>query len=177
MPGVKRADVNFVSGSATLEYDESMTDIERITRCVRDCGYHCTGEMLPSRICAPDDPPADARVAAVNAAAGPMNPPHDARHGQHGNQDGYVQAGTAMAAKPGARAGHVMHPHAGHADSATAPARPPLTDRALATAQPAAQADHAAHVTRVAQMDAMAHEMGHGAGMDMAEMAPTRPAR
>jgi cation transport ATPase len=37
MPGVKRADANFVSGSATVEYDESVTDLERIKRCIRDC--------------------------------------------------------------------------------------------------------------------------------------------
>ncbi len=119
MPGVKRTDVNFVSGNATVEYDESVTTLDRIKRCIRDCGYRCSGEMLPEHVCTPGDPPGDAGTAAVLPG-------------------GHVS-----------RAAHTGHAHPG----ARAAAKPP---------------EHAAHA---GQMDTMAHEMGHGPGMDMAAMA------
>ncbi len=96
LPGVRRVEVNYVSGSATVEYDEGVIDLKRIKAAVRECGYHCAGELLPQHLCLPEDPPPEA-----------------------------------------------MALHAGHG----------------AMARPAAQAG------------AMAHEMGHGAGMDLAEMA------
>jgi len=117
LAGVARADVSYTSGSATVVYDEAKTSLATIKTAVRDCGYACTGELTPSHVCKPEDPPGDAGVAAV-----PMPAVHRAEH---------------------------AHP------AAHAPAAP---------AKPAAE--HAGHA-----MDAMAHEMGHGAGMDMAGMA------
>lgn len=70
MPGVKRAEVNFVSGSATVEHDESVTNLEWIKRCIRACGYRCSGEMLPEHVCAPGDPPGDAGTAAAVLSGG-----------------------------------------------------------------------------------------------------------
>ncbi|MFZ5589986.1 MAG: heavy metal translocating P-type ATPase [Pseudomonadota bacterium] len=101
LAGVKRAEVNYVSGSATVEYDEHVINLKRIKAVIHACGYHCAGELTPKHVCVPGDPPMEAAM--------PM---------------------------PG---------HAGHA--------------------PAARAEHAAHA------EEMAHEMGHGGGMGMAEMA------
>ncbi|MDP1645395.1 MAG: heavy metal translocating P-type ATPase [Thiobacillus sp.] len=103
LPGVHKAEVNYVAGSATVVYDETIADIKTIKARVHECGYHCAGERLPKHICVPEDPPAAAAIA------------------------------------PAAPVGHA-HEHAGHA-------------------APAGKAD------------AMAHEMGHGAGMDMHAMA------
>ena len=89
LPGVHSANVNYVSGSATLSFDAERTSLADIEARVRDCGYHCGGEILPTHVCA--------------AGAG--------------------------------------SPHAGHTRSGAA-----------------------AHM-------AMAHEMGHGAGMDAHAMA------
>ncbi len=57
--GVHRAEVNYVAGSATVVYDETVTDLKAIKARVHECGYHCTGEMLPKHLCAPEDPPAN----------------------------------------------------------------------------------------------------------------------
>ncbi|ALP53752.1 ATPase P [Candidatus Tenderia electrophaga] len=108
LPGVKKAEVNYVAGSATVVYDETAVDIKTIKARVHECGYHCAGERLPKHVCAAEDPPGD-------AAAMPM---------------------------PGGGA------HAAHGEAA----------------QPA---EHAAHA---GARDAMAHEMGHGGGMDMQAM-------
>jgi Cu2+-exporting ATPase len=111
IPGVKRADVSYVSGSATVEYDEAVVALGTIKARVRECGYHCRGELVPKHVCQPGDPPAEA------AAVMPI-PAH---------------AGQAE--------------HAAHARKGT----------------PALRAEHPAK-------DEMAHEMGHGAGMDMQAM-------
>lgn len=95
LPGVHRADVNYASGSATVHFDPGAITIADIERSIRDCGYHCGGEVLPAHICVTDHP-ADA-----------------------------------------SRDGQVRHEH--HVGAA----------------------DHAA----------MAHEMGHGTGMDAHAMA------
>jgi Cu2+-exporting ATPase len=103
LPGVHKAEVNYVAGSATVGYDETVTNIKTIKARVHECGYHCAGERLPKHLCVPEDPPAAAAIAPA-APAGPV------------------------------------HEHAGHA-------------------APAGKAE------------AVAHEMGHGAGMDAHAMA------
>ncbi|HKQ30679.1 MAG TPA: heavy metal translocating P-type ATPase [Burkholderiales bacterium] len=104
LPGVHHADVNYIAGSATVMYDESVTDLTAIKARVHECGFHCGGEIAPKHVCALQGPPA--------------------------------------------RAEHAKHAH------------PPAHDAEPAKHRPAAAvpADH------------MAHEMGHGEGMDMQDM-------
>ena len=116
LPGVKKAEVNYVAGSATVTFDETVADLKTIKAKVHECGYHCAGEQVPRHVCVPDDPPGEALAVAV--------PAHKHRH-------------------PAGRAPHESHG---------------------AAAMPG---EHAAPAGKV---DAMAHEMGHGAGMDMQAM-------
>ena len=51
MAGVKKVEVNYVSGSATVVYDEAVADLDTIMAMVRECGYHCRGESLPKHVC------------------------------------------------------------------------------------------------------------------------------
>lgn len=112
LAGVTKAEVNYVAGSATVTYDEKITDLKTIKAKVHDCGYHCSGEQVPKHVCVAEDPPDEAVAVA---------PVHNrARHGHH-------------AAHDAAKMGHE-------------------------------------HSTAAAKPDAMAHEMGHGAGMDMQAM-------
>jgi len=70
-----------------------------------------------------------------------------------------IAVGAAATTVPSGPA-HADHPHAGHAAHAhAAPA---------GQARPASHAEHAAHAPSASRE--MAHEMGHGAGMDMAGM-------
>ncbi|MBL8528333.1 MAG: heavy-metal-associated domain-containing protein, partial [Burkholderiales bacterium] len=48
--GVKRAAVNAVSGTATVEFDEKSIALESIKAVVRDCGYGCTGVQQPHHV-------------------------------------------------------------------------------------------------------------------------------
>ncbi|QEZ45148.1 heavy metal translocating P-type ATPase [Cupriavidus oxalaticus] len=115
LPGVIKAEVNCVSGSTTVEYDDAVTSLSEIKARLDECGHHCHGELVPRHICIPEDPP-----AAVST----------------GVDSG--QASTA-AARVAALGRHEDHSHAAKAQA------------------------HATH-------GQMAHDMGHGAGMDMAEM-------
>jgi len=116
LPGVHKAEVNYVAGSATVTYDEALIDLKAIKARVCECGYHCAGVLQPKHVCVPEDPPAEA--AAIDIA-------------------------------PAIQAVHVHEGHAVHAEHEM-------------HAKPGAPTSMAA---------AMAHEMGHGAGMDMHAMA------
>jgi cation transport ATPase len=69
LPGVLKAEVNYVAGSATVTFDERNTDLATLENEVRQCGYHCTGEQLPRHICAPEDPPSKT-LATIQADVG-----------------------------------------------------------------------------------------------------------
>lgn len=105
LPGVHRVEINPAADSGTVVYDEAMIDLKTIKEKIRECGFHCHGEMVPKHICAPEDPEMEAAIPA------PMDSHRE----------------------------HAAHPPA-------------------EKAAPAAASE-------------MAHEMGHGPGMDLAEMA------
>jgi Cu2+-exporting ATPase len=71
LPGVRAVAANFASASATVTYDETLTDVEALRHAVNDCGFHCRGEVVPRHVCmpgedtvAPDDPRSPAQHAA-----------------------------------------------------------------------------------------------------------------
>lgn len=53
LSGVGKAEVNYVSGSATVNYDDTETNLKAIKAKVSECGYHCSGELLPNHVCEP----------------------------------------------------------------------------------------------------------------------------
>ena len=62
-PGIHKVETNFMTGTATVYHDESMT-LAEIKRYVAECGYGCSGECLPQHVCKPGDPPAAMAEAA-----------------------------------------------------------------------------------------------------------------
>src|SRR5512146_1402221 len=61
-PGIHRVETNFMTGTATVYHDESVT-LTELKQCVAECGYACSGECLPEHVCKPGDPPEAAAVA------------------------------------------------------------------------------------------------------------------
>jgi Cu2+-exporting ATPase len=51
-----KVDANFLSGTATIVYDETRVSPDDIAAFVADCGYHCRGEVVPAHLCEPDKP-------------------------------------------------------------------------------------------------------------------------
>lgn len=56
-PGIQRIEANFLSGTATVEYDESRMTLADVKKLVSECGYHCAGEHVPGHIIKPSDSP------------------------------------------------------------------------------------------------------------------------
>jgi Cu2+-exporting ATPase len=71
VPGVARADVDFVTASATVTWDERVTDLKAIKAEARACGHPCTGELVPKHVCHAEDPPATPAAAPRPAAGEP----------------------------------------------------------------------------------------------------------
>jgi len=157
-PGIHQVETNFMTGTATVHHDEAVT-LADIKQCVADCGYRCTGEARPAHVAEP------ATAAAKGAG-------HGAAH-----------AGQSMPVKMDGHAGHAMAAAqpAANADAHTGHATPAPASGA---GVPAAKAEpHAAHAALApaagtpppgpptGEMQAMAHEMGHGGGMGMEGMA------
>lgn len=143
-PGIHKVETNFMTGTATVYHDDSVT-LAEIKQCVADCGYQCGGEAAPVNIIKPGDPP-----AASMAHSGHVMPA--TKPDEHAGHD---TPATASGAGAGEHAGHAMpmptakaDEHAGHS-----------------TLAPVASAGVAA-----GEMEGMAHEMGHGGGMSMEGM-------
>ena len=51
MPGVHSASVNIATNTAVVEYDQTVTNVERLRANIIDCGFHCCGEVLPKHLC------------------------------------------------------------------------------------------------------------------------------
>src|SRR6516225_2562073 len=111
IPGVQRATASIASNSATVEYDETVTSVAALKDKINECGFHCTGQIMPKHVCEPHP-----GMPAVGGA--PMRP---------------ADSKPIAAARPSPK----PHLHA--------PAAVPMSRD-------------------------MAHEMGHGAGMDMQAM-------
>ncbi|TIV10991.1 MAG: heavy-metal-associated domain-containing protein, partial [Mesorhizobium sp.] len=100
LPGIRNANVNFVSGTATVTYDEGRTTVESIRDAVLECGFHCRGEVVPRHMCEPD-----------STTVQPANPKAPAARHEH-----------ARAPKPqgGATAAHAHHAPQGKPVAASA---------------------------------------------------------
>lgn len=105
-PGVLSVDANPVAQTATVTYDPKRTSISELRDWVRECGFHCAGQSVPSHVCDPmlepghDHPVDHARQvtdgahdshaghhdhAGATGPASPVSSPHDAMgHGGHG---------------------------------------------------------------------------------------------
>jgi len=100
-PGVRSVQANPVAQTATVRYDPDVTSVAELAGWVRDCGYHCRGQSVPSHVCDPliepttrpthDDHTARTRTPGADAEPAAAVSPHETMgHGGHG--------GSSMAA-------------------------------------------------------------------------------
>ena len=136
-PGIHKAESNFMTGTATVYHDDSVT-LADLKRFVAECGYACSGECLPACLSTPGDPPPAVAVQTerdVDAHTGHAMPP----------------------ARPVERAGRApaaADVHAGHDMSAMSAA----TDETAKTGEAAAAAHEMGHGSGM-DMDAMVRDM------------------
>jgi P-type Cu2+ transporter len=63
-PGIEGVEANFLTGTATVKYDESKVTLEEIKKLISECSYHCSGQQVPAHISKPSDPPDNHSAAA-----------------------------------------------------------------------------------------------------------------
>jgi len=67
-PGIRAVAANPVSQTATVTFDPSRTSVADLRQWVTECGYHCSGQSVPSHICDPmADPGTEGRPALPGA--------------------------------------------------------------------------------------------------------------
>jgi Cu2+-exporting ATPase len=82
LPGVASAQANPASGSVTVHFDPAVTSEPILRQAVRDCGYHCRGQMRPNHQCGFEEPDPHAAHATHAASPGAMDEmAHDMGHG------------------------------------------------------------------------------------------------
>ncbi|WP_332771331.1 heavy metal translocating P-type ATPase [Phenylobacterium sp.] len=55
LKGVRKATANFASATASIDYDAAKVGAAELEQAVRDCGFHCRGEVVPRHVCAPGE--------------------------------------------------------------------------------------------------------------------------
>ncbi|GLQ56619.1 heavy metal translocating P-type ATPase [Devosia nitrariae] len=53
--GVDRVAINAGSSTVSVDFDETITNPERLAEQVRACGFHCRGEVAPRHVCVPGE--------------------------------------------------------------------------------------------------------------------------
>ncbi|WP_298746861.1 heavy metal translocating P-type ATPase [uncultured Brevundimonas sp.] len=84
LKGVLDAAANFGSATATVRYDEARLSQAELEQAVRDCGFHCRGEVVPRHVCVPNEDAVDARAAHPRHPAAPAAPDDHAARPGHG---------------------------------------------------------------------------------------------
>ncbi len=51
--GVYVATVNIATNTAAIEYDEAVTSVAALKDRINECGFHCTGQIVPKHVCEP----------------------------------------------------------------------------------------------------------------------------
>jgi Cu2+-exporting ATPase len=107
MPGVKRAEASFVSGSVTVEYDETLTGVTGLKDKINACGFQCTGEVMPTHVCKPRAEHVDTRgmrggpgAPTERAEMKPRVPADRALHEGHAAHAPAEASAAAAAAMP-----------------------------------------------------------------------------
>jgi len=75
LPGVHRVAASAASNTATVEYDEAATSVATLKERIVQCGFHCTGQVVPRHVCLPAAP-----LGAPAAAPPAMPMSHDMAH-------------------------------------------------------------------------------------------------
>ena len=91
-PGVVAVEANPVAQTANVSFDPARTSVGELRTWIRECGYHCAGQNVPSHICDPleEPPPHAGHEDRAPAAHGDHSEhaPADG-HGGHGAHGGH----------------------------------------------------------------------------------------
>src|SRR5450759_591715 len=77
--GVHHVEANFMSGTATVHYDEAQLSLGDLKRLLATCGCDCAGESVPRHLVKPSDSPAAVAAMDHSIHAGHAMPPERSR--------------------------------------------------------------------------------------------------
>ena len=101
-PGVLSVAANAVAQTATVTFDPAQTSVAALVGWIRECGYHCAGQSVPTHLCDPVEEPEPEHTAAHDGHA--KRPPAGPGHGGHTEHQGVV------------RSPHEVMGHGGHGE-------------------------------------------------------------
>jgi len=107
-PGVHSVDANPVAQTATVTYDPARTNLSELRDWVRECGFHCSGQSVPTHVCDPMLEPTPQLPGAPGAPGGGV-----AQAGHDGSEGHAVHAGQAIPTSP-VSSPHDAMGHGGH---------------------------------------------------------------
>ena len=96
LAGIHHIDVNKVSGSATVVYDETLTSLSAIQAKVSECGHHCGGELVPRHLCENEYPAGHAQAMVGRDASVSAMPSGQGEHTDHRQHTQQVQASAPV---------------------------------------------------------------------------------
>jgi len=108
--GVIGVEANALSQTATVTFDPTLTSLDELQTWIRECGYHCAGESVPTHVCAPaEQPPVAMGHGPDHSGRTPEHTPaqaeiHPGEH-DHGEHPGH----PAAAMSPHDAMGHGGH--------------------------------------------------------------------
>jgi Cu2+-exporting ATPase len=117
MPGVQRAMASIASRSVTVEYDEAVTSVGRLRDEIHECGFHCTGQIVPRHICEPRPGHADEHGMQVDhdMPRNHLNARAPTDHPAHEHHAAHAPVGARMSHDMSHEMAHEMH-HGGAMD-------------------------------------------------------------
>ncbi len=118
LPGVHHATASIASSSATVDYDETITSVAALKDRINECGFHCTGQIMPKHLCEPhaghDHGTSVAPEAPVKAVESKPRPPQGRGAHEHHVHSAHAPAGAPAAATPAMPMSHDMEHEMGH---------------------------------------------------------------
>lgn len=112
--GVRAVEVNPVAQTANVAYDPATTNVAELSDWVRDCGYHCTGQSVPTHVCQVEPVPGAAAHRTNGPATHLSEHTEPAAHSKHGHAadhpaDHQAGHGQSAAHSPQDAMGHGGH--------------------------------------------------------------------
>ncbi len=94
MPGVTSVSMNAGSSTASITFDNRVTDATALAGEIEACGFHCRGETAPRHVCAPDS-----TIVPVSGAGTAAHAGHE-EHRMHQGMDHAGREGHGPAVHP-----------------------------------------------------------------------------
>jgi len=108
IPGVKQVTASIASNSATVEYDENVTNVAALKDKIQECGFHCAGGILPAHLCEPHSDHIHGATPMAQGMSGTSAKPHSAAPAKQAGHEHHAHPMQAPAGKHAPRRYHTI---------------------------------------------------------------------